>query len=182
MADNDIATLAGGCFWCVEAVFELIDGVSEVISGYTGGTTSDPTYEEVCEETTGHAEAIQIHFDSDKIDYPTILEIFFAYHDPTTLNRQGADVGTRYRSAIFFHDEDQEEIATSLIATLEDQNTFPNLIVTEVSPANTFYKAENYHQSFFRENSYQPYCQFVISPKVAKLREKHSDLLKRANS
>ena len=179
MAKIGIATLAGGCFWCVEAVFELVEGIDEVVSGYTGGTISDPTYEEVCDETTGHAEAIQIHFDMEQIDYVTLLEIFFAYHDPTTLNRQGADLGTRYRSEIFFHDEVQEEIANSMISTLESQNIFPNPIVTKVSPSTIFYKAEKYHQSFFKENSYQPYCQFVIAPKVTKLREKHSDLLKR---
>ena len=181
MANNRIATLAGGCFWCIEAVFELVEGISKVVSGYTGGTIPDPTYEEVCEETTGHVEATQIHFDMDKIDYLTLLEIFFAYHDPTTLNRQGADIGTRYRSAIFFHDEDQEEIANSLISMLESQNIFPDPIVTEVSHAETFFKAEKCHQSFFKENPYQPYCQFVIAPKVAKLREKHSTLLKNIN-
>jgi len=179
MAKIGIATLAGGCFWCVEAVFELVEGIDEVVSGYTGGTISDPTYEEVCDETTGHAEAIQIHFDMEQIDYVTLLEIFFAYHDPTTLNRQGADIGTRYRSEIFFHDKVQEEIANSMISTLESQNIFPNPIVTKVSPSTIFYEAEKYHQSFFKENSYQPYCQFVIAPKVTKLREKHSDLLKR---
>ena len=178
MSNIGIATLAGGCFWCVEAVFELVEGVDKVISGYTGGTVSNPTYEEVCDETTGHAEAIQIHFDIDKIDYVTLLEIFFAYHDPTTLNRQGADIGTRYRSEIFFHDEDQEAAATSLISTLESQKIFSDLIVTKISPATIFYTAEKYHQSFFKENPYQPYCQFVIAPKVTKLREKHSALLK----
>ena len=172
------ATLAGGCFWCVEAVFELVNGVTSVISGYTGGNIENPTYQEVCSGTTGHAESIQIKFDSRIIDYPTILEIFFAYHDPTTLNRQGPDIGTHYRSAIFYHTLQQKEIAEIVIKGLGDEEVFQNPIVTEVSEASVFYEAEDYHQSFYKRNGYEPYCQILITPKVAKLREMHLELLK----
>ena len=171
-------TLAGGCFWCVEAVFELIEGVVSVVSGYSGGHTENPTYMEVCSGTTGHAESIQVTFDSHIIDYPTILEIFFAYHDPTTLNRQGPDIGTHYRSAIFYHTSKQKEIAEIIIKGLEEEKIFPSPIVTEISEMSTFYEAEPYHQSFYKKNGYEPYCQILITPKIAKLRDMHSELVK----
>ena len=178
MDHTEVATVAGGCFWCVEAVFELVDGVDKVVSGYTGGHTIDPTYEEVCSGATGHAEVIQVTFDSLKLNYTTVLEIFFAYHDPTTLNRQGNDIGTQYRSAIYCHDDEQESIAKSVISVLEADKVYPDPIVTEVSTLGTFFEGEDYHQSFFQNNPYQPYCQFIIAPKVTKLREKHSELLR----
>ncbi len=178
MNQAEVATLAGGCFWCVEAVFELVEGVHKVVSGYTGGDTADPTYEEVCSGSTGHAEAIQVTFDTAKLKYKTILEIFFAYHDPTTINRQGNDIGTQYRSAIYYHDKDQKNIAQDVIKELSEKQVFPNAIVTEVEKLEIFYEGEDYHQSFFQNNPYQPYCQFIIAPKVLKLRDKHSDILK----
>ena len=178
MDHTEVATLAGGCFWCVEAVFELVEGVDKVVSGYTGGHTIDPTYEEVCSGATGHAEVIQVTFDSLKLNYTTVLEIFFAYHDPTTLNRQGNDTGTQYRSAIYCHDDEQETIAKSVISMLEADKVYPDPIVTEVATLGTFFEGEDYHQSFFQNNPYQPYCQFIIAPKVTKLREKHSELLR----
>ncbi|MCL0054670.1 peptide-methionine (S)-S-oxide reductase MsrA [Dehalococcoidia bacterium] len=178
MDHTEVATLAGGCFWCVEAVFELVEGVDKVVSGYTGGNTIDPTYEEVCSGATGHAEVIQVTFDSLKLNYTTVLEIFFAYHDPTTLNRQGNDIGTQYRSAIYCHDDEQETIAKSVISMLEADKVYPDPIVTEVSTLGIFFEGEDYHQSFFQNNPYQPYCQFIIAPKVTKLREKHSELLR----
>ena len=176
--DVSIATLAAGCFWCIEAVYELIEGVSKVVSGYTGGHTDNPSYEEVCFGDTGNAEAAEIHFDPSVISYRTILEIFFSYHDPTTLNKQGPDIGTQYRSAIYHHDKDQEVVAGELIRELDDAKIWPSKIVTEVTPASIFYEAESYHQSYFQNYAYQPYCQFIIAPKVIKLREKHSHLLK----
>ena len=178
MDHTEVATLAGGCFWCVEAVFELVEGVDKVVSGYTGGHTIDPTYEEVCSGATGHAEVIQVTFDSLRLNYKTVLEIFFAYHDPTTLNRQGNDIGTQYRSAIYCHDDEQETIAKSVINMLEADKVYPDPIVTEVATLGTFFEGEDYHQSFFQNNPYQPYCQFIIAPKVTKLREKHSELLR----
>ena len=171
-------TLAGGCFWCVEAVFELVEGVVSVISGYTGGHIENPSYMEVCSGTSGHAESIQVKFDSNIIDYPTVLEIFFAYHDPTTLDRQGPDIGSHYRSEIFYHTNKQKEIAEIIIKGLESEEIFPAPIVTKISEMSTFYEAESYHQSFYKKNGYQPYCQILITPKVAKLREMHSELLK----
>lgn len=173
-----IATLAGGCFWCVEAVFELVHGVDKVVSGYTGGEVKNPSYEQVCAGTTGHAEAIEVYYDPNTIDYETILEIFFSYHDPTTLNRQGADIGTQYRSAIYYHGPDQRIIAEECVRSLEEEHIFPDPIVTEIQPAGEFYIAEQYHQSFFKNNPYQPYCQFIVAPKVIKLRQKHAELLK----
>ena len=154
----ETATFGAGCFWCVEAVFELVQGVDKVVSGYTGGETENPTYEQVCAEITGHAEAIEVHFNPGIIDYETILEIFFSYHDPTTLNRQGADVGTQYRSAIFYLNLNQQSIAQECIRSLEEENVFPDPIVTEIKSAEKFYVAEQYHQSFFTNNPYQPYC------------------------
>ena len=178
MVEKGEATIAGGCFWCVEAVFELVNGIDMVVSGYTGGHIENPTYEEVCSGSTGHAEAVQVKFDTTNLSYETVLEIFFAYHDPTTLNMQGNDVGTQYRSAVFCHDDGQKTIAQSFIARLEQDKVFANPIVTEVNNLDQFYAAEDYHQSYFQNNPIQTYCQFVIAPKVIKLREKHASLLK----
>ncbi|MEF3274770.1 MAG: peptide-methionine (S)-S-oxide reductase MsrA [Chloroflexus sp.] len=167
-----IATLAGGCFWCLEAVYDQVIGVHDVVSGYTGGHVPNPTYQQVCTGNTGHAEAVQIRFDPDRISYRELLEIFFSIHDPTTLNRQGADVGSQYRSAIFYHSDEQRQIAEQLVRELTEQRVFRDPIVTEIVPATTFYPAEDYHQEYFARNPYQPYCQFVVAPKVAKFRQR----------
>ncbi len=167
----ETATLAGGCFWCLEAVYDQVRGVKDVVSGYTGGHVANPTYERVCSGKTGHAEAVQITFDPEQISYRELLEIFFSIHDPTTLNRQGADVGTQYRSAIFYHSEEQRQIAEQLVRELTAQKVFRDPIVTEIVPATTFYPAEDYHQEYFVRNPYQPYCQFVVAPKVAKFQK-----------
>lgn len=172
------ATLAGGCFWCLEAVYDELSGVEDVVSGYAGGHVDDPSYQQVCTGTTGHAEVVQLKYDPDAVSYREILEVFFSIHDPTTLNRQGADVGTQYRSAIFYHNEEQKEIAEEVIAQLEAENVWPNPIVTEVSPIDEFYQAEDYHQEYFAKNPNQGYCRAVINPKVAKFRKKFSDRLK----
>jgi len=172
------ATLAGGCFWCVEAVLERLRGVERVISGYTGGTTPAPSYEAVCTGRTGHAEAVEVTFDPDEVSYRELLEIFFAFHDPTTLDRQGPDVGTQYRSAIFTHGPEQERVAREVIADLERRRVFPAPIVTRVEPAGAFHPAEEYHQSYFRRNPERMYCQAMIAPKVAKLRQKYAERLK----
>ena len=176
--ETSVATLGAGCFWCIEAVFEMIDGVEKVVSGYAGGRTANPTYHEVCSGTTGHAEVVQVHFDPEKISYETALEIFFAYHDPTTLNRQGGDSGTQYRSVILFHDGEQERVARDTLAKLDAAGIWATPIVTEIIPMDVFYEAEVYHQSFYLSNPDQLYCQFVIEPKLKKLREKHASLLK----
>lgn len=178
MVETTVATIAGGCFWCMEAVFEMVYGVEAVVSGYTGGHTENPSYHEVCSGSTGHAEALQVKFETAKLDYETVLEIFFAYHDPTTLNRQGNDVGTQYRSAIFYHDDSQKSIAETVILGLEKESVFLDPIVTEVTEIGHFYKAESYHQSYFQNNPNQPYCQFIIAPKITAIREKHTSLLK----
>ncbi|MFQ5549908.1 MAG: peptide-methionine (S)-S-oxide reductase MsrA [Gemmatimonadales bacterium] len=172
------ATLGGGCFWCVEAVYEQLRGVTRVTSGYAGGHTADPTYREVCSGDTGHAEVIQIEFDPGELAYRDILEVFFTAHDPTTLNRQGDDVGTQYRSVILYESEEQQRVADELIAELEAERVFPDPVVTEVGKLDRFYPAEEYHTEYFRRNSDQPYCQFVIAPKLAKFREKFRDRLK----
>jgi peptide-methionine (S)-S-oxide reductase len=172
MSQNlEIATLAGGCFWCIETIFQDLRGVHKVQSGYIGGRVDNPTYREVCAGTTGHAEAIQVHFDPAEIAYGDLLEIFFSVHDPTTLNRQGNDVGTQYRSAVFYHSEDQRMAAEA--AKTAAAGEWPNQIVTEIAPATTFYVAEDYHQNYYKDNPYQPYCSFVIAPKVKKFREKY---------
>lgn len=176
------AVLAAGCFWCIEAVFERLQGVERVVSGYTGGSAPDPTYEQVCSGTTGHAEAVQVTFDPDVISYRELLEIFFAFHDPTTLNRQGPDRGTQYRSAIFVTDDDQERVARQVMADLTQRKVFENPIVTRVEKLGTFYPAEQYHQEYYRRNSGQMYCQAMISPKVAKLRKEYSARLKPASA
>jgi len=176
---TEIATLAGGCFWCLEAVYVQLRGVESVQSGYMGGEAPNPSYEDVCGGDTGHAEVVQVAFDADEISYADLLEIFFAIHDPTTRNRQGNDVGTQYRSAIFFHDAEQERIARETVKRL--QPSFRDPIVTEIVPASTFYKAEEYHQEYYeRVGGRNPYCTFVIDPKVAKFRQKFAKRLKEA--
>lgn len=164
------ATLGGGCFWCLETVFERLRGVEQVESGYAGGSASNPSYEQVCGETTGHAEVVQITFDPKEISFSKLLEVFFSIHDPTSLNRQGADVGTRYRSIILYHSEEQKRIAREAIAELDSARVWPRDLVTEVVPLNAFYRAEDYHQQYYRQNPNKPYCQFVIAPKVAKVK------------
>jgi peptide-methionine (S)-S-oxide reductase len=178
-ADVEIATLGGGCFWCLEAVFEQLEGVKSVISGYAGGTVANPSYERVCTGTTGHAEVVQITFDPGKISYRELLEIFFTIHDPTTVNRQGADVGTQYRSVIFCHTAEQEAIAKQVIEQLQSSGAFGGPIVTEAEKCQMFYPAEEHHQGYYRQNRARPYCQGVITPKLAKLRKKYLAKLKR---
>jgi peptide-methionine (S)-S-oxide reductase len=173
------ATFAGGCFWCTEAVFEQIDGVKGVVSGYIGGEVPNPTYKDVCTGLTGHAEAVEIEYDPAVVSYPKLLEIFFATHDPTTRNRQGADVGTQYRSGIFYHDDEQKRIAEEVIGRLNGMRVFPRPIVTEVTKATTFYPAEAYHQDYFANNPGQGYCRAVVAPKVDKVQKVFRDLLKR---
>ena len=173
------ATLAGGCFWCLEAVFDEVKGVHSVESGYAGGHVEDPSYREVCTGRTGHAEVVQIHFDPNVVSYRDLLSVFFAIHDPTTLNRQGADVGTQYRSAIFYHNDEQQRIAEELIRELNAQKIWDRPIVTEVTKLDKFYIAEEYHQEYFARNPYQPYCQAVVAPKVSKFRKHFLDLLRK---
>ena len=175
---ENIAILAGGCFWCLEPVFTQLAGVRKVVSGYTGGYTSDPTYKQVCTGTTGHAEAIEIHFDSGVISFEQLLEVLFTAHDPTTPNRQGNDIGTQYRSAIFYLDEAQKSIAEQMIARVDAENWWPDPVVTEVTSASTFYPAEDYHQYYYANNPRQPYCVAVAAPKVAKVRAKYASLLR----
>lgn len=177
---REIATLGGGCFWCVEAALKLLDGVERVVSGYAGGRTERPTYPQICGGDTGHAEVVQVEFDPSVIDYRTLLTAFFAIHDPTTPNRQGHDVGTQYRSAIFFHSPEQECCARELIAALDAERIWPNPVVTAVQPAPTFWPAEDYHQNYFAQHPAQPYCQAVVGPKVAKLRRQFATRLKTA--
>ena len=172
------ATFAGGCFWCTEAVYAQLKGVSRVTSGYIGGSVPNPNYKDVCTGMTGHAEAVEIEYDPAQVSFERLLEVFFATHDPTTPNRQGADVGTQYRSGIFFHDADQRRIAEEVISRLDAARVFPARIVTEVSPASTFYPAEDYHQDYFANNPSQPYCQAVAAPKVAKVRKVFQELVK----
>ncbi|MGQ0767050.1 MAG: peptide-methionine (S)-S-oxide reductase MsrA [Gemmatimonadota bacterium] len=168
----ELATLAGGCFWCLEAVYQELPGVRQIVSGYAGGHVPDPTYEEVCGKKTGHAEVVQLTFDPGAVRYREILETFFAIHDPTTKDRQGNDVGPQYRSAIFWHSDDQRTQAEALIRELTAEKVFADPIVTEVRPLDVFYPAEKYHQNYFRQNSQQPYCTFVIAPKLAKFRKR----------
>jgi peptide-methionine (S)-S-oxide reductase len=175
-ADNQ-ATLAGGCFWCLEAVFEQMRGVQRVESGYAGGTTADPTYRQVCNGNTGHAEVVQVTFDPAVVSFGDILDVFFTIHDPTTLNRQGADVGTQYRSAIFYHSPQQKEIAEKKLADLTAAGIWDAPIVTEVVPLKTFYRAEDYHQGYFRNNPGQGYCRAVVAPKVVKFRKQFAHWL-----
>jgi peptide-methionine (S)-S-oxide reductase len=175
----EVATLAGGCFWCLEAVYKELRGVERVVSGYIGGTGANPSYQQVCSGTTGHAEAVQLTFDPQVVSYTDLLDIFFTIHDPTTLNRQGADVGTQYRSAIFYHTDEQRAVAEEVIARLTAEELWDAPIVTEVVPAGEFYPAEDYHQDYFERNPTQPYCRAVVAPKVAKFRGKYFARLKR---
>jgi peptide-methionine (S)-S-oxide reductase len=175
---SQIATFGGGCFWCTEAVFEQLRGVETVVSGYAGGHVPNPSYEQVCGKGTGHAEVVQITFDPAVISYRTLLEVFFATHDPTTPNRQGNDAGPQYRSAIFTHSDEQKAVATEVVAELTRDKVFPSPIVTEVTAFTNFYPAEDYHQGYFRDNPGQPYCAFVVAPKAAKTRAKYASLLK----
>jgi peptide-methionine (S)-S-oxide reductase len=173
----ETATLAAGCFWCVEAVFGRLRGVEKVVSGYAGGTVPNPTYQEVCSGTTGHAETVQITFDPETISFDELLEVFWRTHDPTTLNRQGADSGTQYRSAIFCHDERQRQVAERSRRQAAEA-VWPDPIVTEIVPFTSFYPAEGYHQDYYRLNSFQPYCRIVIDPKIAKLQKEFADKMK----
>jgi peptide-methionine (S)-S-oxide reductase len=178
MANSEVATLGGGCFWCIEAVFLDLRGVQKVVSGYSGGHVPNPTYEQVCGKGTGHVEVVRVTFDPDAVTFREILEVFFTVHDPTTPNRQGADVGPQYRSAIFTHSPEQEATARALIAELDARGMWGAPIVTEVAPAEEFYPAEAYHQEYFRRNPNQPYCQVVVAPKVAKFRKQYLEQLK----
>jgi peptide-methionine (S)-S-oxide reductase len=174
--NNEVATLAGGCFWCLEAVYDDLKGVTDVVSGYMGGQTLNPSYKAVCSGTTGHAEVIQVTYDPAMVSYRDLVDIFFTIHDPTTLNRQGADVGTQYRSAIFYHNDEQARIAEEALAAATDYWDDP--IVTEITPADTFYAAEDYHQEYFARNPNQGYCRAVVAPKVAKFRKQYYQRLK----
>jgi peptide-methionine (S)-S-oxide reductase len=176
---KEVATLGGGCFWCIETIFNELKGVEKALSGYSGGAVANPSYEEVCTGTTGHAEVVQVSFDPKEITFKEILDIFFSVHDPTTLNRQGPDVGTQYRSVIFYHDERQKEIAKEAIREIEAKKVWDDPIVTEVKPFKAFYLAEDYHQEYFKRNGGQPYCRLVVAPKVAKFRKAHFDRLKK---
>ena len=178
MANLETATLAAGCFWCVEAVFDDLKGVEDVVSGYSGGHTENPTYQQVCSETTGHAEVAQITFDPDVLSFKELLEVFFTVHDPTTLNRQGGDVGTSYRSAIFYHSAEQKRVAEETIAEINAEGIYDDPIVTEVTKFDKFWPAEDYHQEYFASNPNQPYCRAVVAPKVAKFRQKFLSRLK----
>jgi len=172
------ATLGGGCFWCTEAIFLKLNGVEEVKSGYSGGKIKNPSYREVCTGRTGHAEVIQITFDPKIISFAEILEVFFATHDPTTLNRQGNDIGTQYRSVIFYHNEEQKKIAEKVLSLFEKDKVYDNPVVTEITPFSNFYLAEDYHNNYFEQNPAQPYCQFVIAPKVEKFQKIFKEKLK----
>jgi peptide-methionine (S)-S-oxide reductase len=176
--NEEVATLAGGCFWCLEAVYDQMKGVRSVESGYVGGHTERPTYEAVCGGRTGHAEAVKITFDPSVVSYRDILDVFFVIHDPTTLNRQGHDVGTQYRSAIFYHSPEQKRMAEEVMASLTREKVYPAPIVTELVPAPTWHEAEPYHQEYFARNPFQGYCTAVVGPKVAKFRKQFSSLLK----
>jgi peptide-methionine (S)-S-oxide reductase len=176
----DTATFGAGCFWCVEAVFQRLDGVETVVSGYAGGKVANPTYEQVCDGTTGHAEVCQVTYNPEKVSYAELLEVFWKTHDPTTLNRQGNDVGTQYRSAIFYHNDEQKKLAETYKAKLEAAKIFDNPIVTEIAPLPTFYKAENYHQNYYNTvGSRNGYCSFVITPKVEKFKKVFGDKMKK---
>lgn len=176
---KEITTLGGGCFWCIEAAFDMLQGIESVESGYMGGKQPNPSYEAICTGATGHAEVVQVTFDPSVISFHDILNVFFTLHDPTTLNRQGNDVGTQYRSVIFYHSPDQETVAKEVIATLTNDNLFDSPIVTEVSPAEPFYMGEDYHQEYFVRNPMQPYCSYLIGPKIAKFRKQFEAKLKR---
>lgn len=178
MANIQHATLAGGCFWCIESAFNSVEGVVSAFSGYAGGHQANPTYEEVCEGTTGHAEVVRVNFDADKMSYRDILEIFFALHNPTQINRQGNDVGTQYRSEIFYHDAEQKKEAEQIIDEMELEEIWSNPVVTEITKLNNYYQAEDYHQDYFRNNPQNQYCTMVVAPKLAKFKKKFASLLK----
>jgi peptide-methionine (S)-S-oxide reductase len=178
----ETATLAAGCFWCVEAVFDDLEGVEDVVSGYSGGHKENPTYQEVCSETTGHAEVAQIRFDPAVLSYADLLRVFFSVHDPTTLNRQGNDIGSSYRSAIFYHSEEQRRTAQKIIDEVTNEGIYDDPIVTEVAQFEKFWPAEDYHQEYFANNPNQPYCTAVVAPKVAKFRRKYADRLKKRST
>lgn len=177
--NTETATLGAGCFWCVEAVFDDLKGVADVVSGYSGGHTENPTYQQVCSETTGHAEVVNVEFDPQEISFKEILQVFFTVHDPTQLNRQGNDVGTSYRSAIFYHDDEQKKIAEETIEEIEAEKIYDKPIVTQIARFDKFYAAEDYHQEYFANNPNQPYCAAVVAPKVAKFRRKFVSRLKK---
>jgi peptide-methionine (S)-S-oxide reductase len=176
--NDEVATLAGGCFWCLEAVFKDLRGVRGVVSGYAGGDAANPTYYQVCDGTTGHAEVVQVTFDPREVSFRELLEVFFTIHDPTTLNRQGADVGTQYRSAVFYNTPEQRDAAEQVIAELDAARVWDSPIVTEVTPLKEFYPAEDYHQNYFDKNPSQPYCRAVVAPKVSKFRKRFLEKLK----
>ncbi len=175
MGQTETITLGGGCFWCLEAVYDRMVGVVDVVSGYAGGHVPNPTYKAVCTGTTGHAEVVQVTFDPEQVSLDDILAVFFTIHDPTTLNRQGNDVGPQYRSVIFYHNQAQKEAAEAMIRALEAEKVWQNPIVTEITPLDTFYVAEDYHQEYYEKNPYQPYCVYVVAPKVQKFREKFAE-------
>ncbi len=176
---SEVVTLGAGCFWCVEAIYQRLDGVEKVESGYSGGSVKNPTYEQVCTGRTGHAEVIQVTFDPKKLSFKELLEVFFKTHDPTTLNKQGADVGTQYRSAIFYHSDEQKKTAEQVKKETDAAKIWDDPIVTEISPFTLFYKAEEYHQDYYNQNSYQPYCMMVINPKLSKFKKEFSNKLKK---
>lgn len=178
-ANLEVATFGGGCYWCMEAIFQRLDGVEKVESGFSGGQVKNPTYREVCTGATGHAEVIQISFDTTKVSFAELLKIFFTMHDPTTLNRQGNDVGTQYRSAVFYHNEEQKNATEEIISALNKAHAYPSPIVTEVTKFDVFYKAEDYHQNYYNENSGEGYCRYVIQPKVEKFEKVFKDRLKK---
>ena len=173
------ATLAGGCFWCIESAFNSVDGVESAFSGYAGGEVQNPSYEQVCTGKTGHAEVVRVNFDTEKLSYRDVLEIFFALHNPTQLNRQGNDIGTQYRSAIFYHDESQKAEAQNIIAEIEQEGIWPDPVVTEVVELNNYFQAEDYHQDYFSKNQQNQYCNMVVAPKLAKFKQKFASKLKR---
>jgi len=181
MSETATATFAGGCFWCIEAPFEELRGVHEVVSGYTGGHVENPTYEQVCSGNTGHAEAVRVTYDPDEVTYGDLLEVFFTVHDPTQLNRQGPDVGSQYRSAIFYHDGEQRRQAEAFVEELESSGAYDDGIVTEIAPLEEWYEAEAYHQNYFEKNPNQAYCRMHIPPKLEKVREKFADKLATAD-
>lgn len=178
MANIQHATLAGGCFWCIESAFNSVEGVISAFSGYAGGQKENPSYEQVCEGITGHAEVVRVNFDADKISYRDILEVFFALHNPTQIDRQGNDIGTQYRSEIFYHDSEQKKIAEQIIDEIELEEIWSNPVVTEITPINNYYQAEDYHQDYFSNNPENQYCNMVVAPKLAKFKKKFASVLK----
>lgn len=178
MANIQHATLAGGCFWCIESAFNSVEGIESALSGYAGGQTVDPTYEQVCSGQTGHAEVVRVNFDADVLSYRDVLEIFFALHNPTQLNRQGNDVGSQYRSAVFYHDEKQKQVAEEIIAEIEAEKIWPDPVVTEVVEINNYYQGEDYHQDYFSNNPQNQYCNMVVAPKLAKFKKNFASRLK----